>query len=172
MSKTISYWITGSRLPNFRAEGKPIDLLPWMLGFPPSKDVPPLAVVNAVFRAGFRSGGFNGDTHWDPFELTLAEYEDFAQSLLADGAAGYRILESPAWIKTEIDWRAYVAWHQYGIPLERYRTLLYKFDELVAKRRAELESGGKWRLWVSTFRLMAVIRRTQRLIARYTERAE
>jgi hypothetical protein len=169
--KTITYWITGTRRPNFRAEGTPVDLLPWILGFPPSADVPPLAVVNAVCGEGSRSCGFNGDAHWEPFALTPAEYEEFVQMLLADPEKGYRILESPAWIKTEIDWSAYVASVRYGIPLEPYRKLLYKYDELVEQTRAARRSGSKWRWRVATFRLMRVIRRQQRLIMRYGGRA-
>jgi hypothetical protein len=31
--------------PNFEAEGTPLDLLPWILGFPPSEHVPPRGVA-------------------------------------------------------------------------------------------------------------------------------
>jgi len=171
MPKTITYWITGSRQPNFRAEGTPVDLLPWILGFPPSADVPPLAVVNAVFREGTRSCGFNGDAHWEPFALTPAEYDEFVQTLLADSGKGYRTLEAPAWIKTENDWSAFVASVRHGLPLEPYRKLLYKFDELVEQTRAARKSRSMWRWRWASFRLMRVIRRKQRLIARPGGRA-
>jgi hypothetical protein len=132
--------------------------------------VPPLAVCNAVFREGFRSCGFNGDTHWEPFELTQAEYEEFAHALVA--TAGYRRVEAPEWIETEIDWQAYVSSVRYGIPLERYRKLLYKFDKLVEKQQAARDGGNRLMFLVTTARLMTVFWRMQRLLARYVEHAD
>jgi hypothetical protein len=61
---------------------------------------------------------------------------------------------------------------QHGIPVDRCRKLLYKFDELVAKQRAARESGSKWRWRITTFRLKAVIKRQHRLLARYVEQSE
>lgn len=169
MSKTVKYWTTGTRQPNFTAVGTPAELLKWVAGFPPSKDVPPRAVLNDVFRKGFQEGGFNGDTHWEPFELSPAEYDDFVQELLADDKACYRTLESPEWIQTELDWLAYVSWKRDGVPLEPYRKLLYRLNTLIAAQRAARSSGRKLAHFVRTLQLFAVLRRMQRFLAKYAE---
>ena len=167
--KTVKYWTTGTRQPNFTAVGSPAELLSWLNGFPPSEDVPPLSVCNDVFRRGFREGGFNGDTHWEPFELSPAEYEEFVRALLADVSADYRVLQAPDWIRNEWDWLAYVSWHRRGVPLEKYRALLYRLDSLAVAQRTARENGRRIARFVANVRLYVVIRRMHRLLAPFAD---
>ena len=165
MTKRVKYWTTGTRQENVNAVGKPSEMLRWLLGFPPSKDVPPLAVANDVFRKGFREGGFNGDTHWEPFELSPADYDDFVIELVA--TAGYRTIESPEWIETELDWMAFVASKRKGVPLEPYRKLLYRYTAMAESHRIARERGGKLLLFIATLRMYVVMLRMQKFLAKY-----
>ncbi len=167
MSKTVKYWLTGTRLPDITTQGTPAELLKWMGEFPPDRIVPPLAVLNHVFRKGFFPGGFNGDIHWEPFQLTPDEYDYVASELTRDASTGFRTLESPDWIQNEWDWLAYVASSQRGVPLEPYRTLLYELDALGSELKAARSSGKRLTILVKTLQLNMVTKRMMRLLARY-----
>lgn len=122
-----------------------------------------------MFRRGHQSGGFNGDTYWEPFELTPRDYEEFTRELLADQSTRYQLLDAPAWIRNELDWLAYVAWHERGIPLERYRRLLYRYDALTSAQRAARANGSRVAFIALTVRVFVVIRRMQRLLVKYAD---
>jgi hypothetical protein len=165
--RMVKYRITGTRQPNFTADGTPGELLKWVMGFPPSRDVPPLAAMNDVFRKGFRSGGFNGDTHWEPFELSSHDYAEVVAELLADEEAGYRLLAAPDWVATELDWMAYVGSHHQGIPLEPYRDLLCRYDRLVNELDAARAKGNKVAVFQRTVQLTMTARKMLRFLKRY-----
>jgi hypothetical protein len=170
MSTNVTFWTTGTRQPNFRRSGTPAELLKWVAYFPPSEDVPPRVVMNDVFRKGFRDGGFNGDTHWEPFELDAAEYDELVRALLADDTKQYRTVESPDWIQREPDWIAFVSWKRTGVPLEPYRALLYQFDALTTKLSEARANGSRLQLIATNLRLYLLTRRMHRLLAPYAQR--
>jgi hypothetical protein len=140
---TVKYKVTGTRQPNFSAEGTVKELLSWTAYFPAGKDIPPRSVMNDVFRTGHRDNGFNGDVYWEPFELGPEEYEELVAELLADKEKGYTILETPAWVETELDWMAYTQWYYYGVPLQEYRQILYDYHDLIDAQNKAIAEGDE-----------------------------
>jgi len=165
--RTVKYKVTGTRQPNFSAEGSVRELMTWLAGFPPTKDVPPRSVMNGVFKKGFWDGGFNGDTHWEPFELTLDEYGELVAEMLSDKAADYQVLEAPEWIQKELDWTAYVNWHHLNMPLEEYRRMLYKFHDLIDTRKEALAKGDEKLAFTLNIRLGEAANKMFNFLAKY-----
>jgi hypothetical protein len=140
---TVKYRVTGTRQPNFSAEGTVKELLSWIAYFLTGKDIPPRSVMNDVFRSGHRSCGFDGDVYWEPFELSAEEYEGLVAELLADKEMGYQILETPDWVETELDWMAFTNWYHHGVPLQEYRQMLYDSYALIDERNKALAAGDE-----------------------------
>ena len=141
--RTVKYRVTGSRQPNLSAEGTVKELMSRMAYFPLGKDIPPRSVMNDVFRLGHRDNGINGDVDWEAFELTPEEYEVLVAELLTDKESGYQILETPAWVETEVDWMAFTNWYHFGVPAEEYRQILYDYYGLIDARKKALAEDDK-----------------------------
>jgi hypothetical protein len=141
--RTVKYRVTGTRQPNITAEGTVKELISWVGYVLVRKYIPPLSTMNDFFKRGHLSNGFNGDTYWEPFELRPNEYDALVAELLTDKKAGYQILDAPDWIATEVDWTAYTTWHDFGVPLEPHRQMLYEFRRLIDKQAKALAEGDR-----------------------------
>ena len=141
--RTVKYRVTGTRQPNVNAEGTVKELISWVGYVLVGKYIPPLSAMNDFFKRGHLSNGFNGDTYWEPFELRPNEYDALVAELLTDKNAGYQTLDAPDWIATEVDWTAYTTWHDFGVPLEPHRQMLYECRQLIDEQAKAVAEGDR-----------------------------
>jgi hypothetical protein len=67
------------------AEGTVVDLLfhiPYLIGF--DRPFPPRDGLNDLLRHGFYDAGMSGGAEWDPFELSVDEYDEVVTAIKSD----------------------------------------------------------------------------------------
>ena len=165
--RSVKYRVTGTRQPNVAAEGTIKDLISLVRYALIPKYIPPLRVMNEFFRRGHLDNGFNGDTYWEPFELRPDEYDALVAELLTDQDAGFRTLDPLNWITTEVDWTAYTSWHDFGVPLEPHRQMLYDYHRLIDERAKAIAEGDHDRASTLSTQLADAANRMVKYLGKY-----
>lgn len=70
--------------------------------------IPPMAVLNEIFKSGTWDAGMSGACEWKPFEISAQEYDELAQALAARNE--YRFVDAGdlAEVKSLRQWRSKV----------------------------------------------------------------
>ena len=121
--RTVSFSVLGGVDGETETRGTATDLpasIPYVLS---AGLVPPLRVVNDLFRKGLHDAGMSGGCTWEPFEITQSEWAALANDLEAR-APGERceVVEPPEWVRTIEDWHAWILMFKHGYP-EEFRHL-------------------------------------------------
>ena len=96
--------------------------------------VPPLAVLNGVFRSGKDDAGMSGGALWTPFEVEQGEYEEVVAALAEHGYEPLPV-DAPGWVKTREEWLVWNHELHTGLPSDEHRRLLAR----------EMRCGHAWR---------------------------
>ena len=70
--------------------------------------IPPLAVVNEVFKSGKWDAGMSGGCEWKPFEISAHEYSELVQALAAHPRYHFVHDDDVADVKSLRQWRGKV----------------------------------------------------------------
>ena len=96
--------------------------------------VPSLSIVNSILASGLSDAGMSGFLSWQPFEMTLVEYQEFivflkSNSVLVRGMP-LRFIDVPENIKGEQEWIAWVMYLEMSIPFEKHLQLMQEEEKL------------------------------------------
>ncbi|GMV29250.1 MAG: hypothetical protein AMXMBFR59_13750 [Rhodanobacteraceae bacterium] len=107
--------------------------------------IPPLAIVNALLRAGAVDAGMSGGGRWEPIELSLEEFEEVISDLIAHGTGGrpLRYAEPPDWVQSYADWSIWVAEQVYSIPAAENRRYSAAMADLQAAADQAARAGDE-----------------------------
>jgi len=75
--------------------------------------IPPLVVLNGVFRTGEHDAGMSGGCVWEPFDIDSDEYEELAGELQACGVRSARPSE---WVQNRVNSQLWTFEFEVGIP--------------------------------------------------------
>jgi hypothetical protein len=85
--------------------------------------IPPICVLNDVFRSGLADAGMSGGCGWEPFQVDSEEYDELVQALLAVPEGNCKVVEAPGWVRSLIDWNIWIMEYEVGIPAEKHYEL-------------------------------------------------
>src|SRR5262245_41258144 len=91
----------------------------FMDGVIPSRDV-----LNDFLRQGIADYGMSGGCQWEPFQVST---EELVREL--GRAKGYRFVEPPEWVETQLDWSIWRMGCSLRIPPEEQVALKELHDE-------------------------------------------
>jgi len=94
--------------------------LPYLFSF---DLIPPIEVLNDIFKSGLEDAGMSGGCQWEPFTINQEEYDDLIISLQDLSKDNYKVVVVPKWVKTKADWHIWKSEYEIGIPAEEHYKL-------------------------------------------------
>ena len=122
--------------------------IPSLLSF---RLIPPLAVLNGVFRTGEHDAGMSDGYVWDPFDIDADEYEELAGELQA---CGMRRVGPPEWVQNRVDWQLWTFAFEVSIPADEHYRLWREDERWTQLKTMAHEEGNEER--VLAYHLKAV----------------
>jgi hypothetical protein len=103
--------------------------------------VPPLHILNEIFKTGFEDAGMSGGCKWEPFKIDQNEYEEIVKTLFAVSQKSYSLIEPPEWVKNPEDWHIWCQEYEMAIPHETFYRLSME-DKKWSKLKRQAEESG------------------------------
>lgn len=69
-----------------------------------NKNIPPLSILNEALRLGHTPR----EAEWEPFELSIDEYEALVMAIKKDPPIGYQCIEPPETVTSFQGWLAWI----------------------------------------------------------------
>lgn len=113
--------------------------LPYILS-KKDKIIPPLKLLNHIFREGNINSGMSGMYNWAPFSIDEKEYIHIAEILIKKGFLKVKV---PEWIITRDDWRIWKSEYLHGIPSEEHKRLVDQEKEIYELYQFTLSRNNK-----------------------------
>jgi hypothetical protein len=90
--------------------------------------IPPLVVLNHIFKMGVYDAGMSGGITWEPFAIDQKEFDELVNGFVSLNNAEYRLVSTPGWVKTNIQWLIWKMEYLYEIPSEEHIRLWEEDD--------------------------------------------
>lgn len=91
--------------------------------------IPPINVLNDIFKSGLEDAGMSGGCQWEPFEINQDEYDELIISLQNLSKNNYKVVFAPKWVKTKTDWHIWKSKYELGIPTQKHYKLWKENDK-------------------------------------------
>lgn len=109
--------------------------------------VPSLPVINAFLSEGRRDAGMGGGAEWEPFVVEPSEYEELVnywrEKRSVSRARKLAFAEVPEYVKSKLDWYAWVMYVEMHVPYEENLRLMEEEAELNHLNREATKSGDE-----------------------------
>ena len=112
--------------------------LPYLFAF---RLIPPIRVLNEIFRKGEDLHGMSGGCQWEPFEIAPREYDELVEALRAGHEADYRLVEPPEWITSRVDWHIWTMEYEMEVPHEEFSELWHEEDKWTRLKTRASQAG-------------------------------
>jgi hypothetical protein len=114
--------------------------LPYLFTF---DHIPPIEVLNDIFKSGLEDAGMSGGCQWKPFEISHDEYNELVQALQNIPDEKHKVVKPPNWVKNKTDWHIWKNEYEIGIPSDEHSKLWKETDkwEKLEKEAREKEDN-------------------------------